>query len=72
MTWESSANSFRLPSTRQGYMQNMIDTRRNEETKEERHDLLSNLLEASDTEGEGEAKLSDSELMGERKLLTRW
>lgn len=51
-------------------MQNMIDTRRDSETKEERHDLLSNLLEASDSEGDGEAKLSDSELMGERKLLT--
>ncbi|KAH8075864.1 cytochrome P450 [Cristinia sonorae] len=42
------------------YMQEMVTSRRNAEVKEERYDLLSSLLDAS----EGDAQLTDAELIG--------
>lgn len=45
-------------------MQEMCTSRRAEETKEEKHDLFSSLLDASDDEGDGGAKLTDRELRG--------
>ncbi|KZT71520.1 cytochrome P450 [Daedalea quercina L-15889] len=46
------------------YMQDMIDARKGSEKKEERYDLFSSLLDANEEEGDGAAKLSDDELMG--------
>lgn len=48
----------------QNYMQEMICLRRGSEKKEERHDLFSSLLDASDGEADGAAKLSDREMLG--------
>ena len=49
----------------QNYMLAMIRERRISETKEERYDLFSALLDANDLEvEEGEKKLLDSELIG--------
>lgn len=45
-------------------MADFIKQRRESEIKEERCDLLSNLLDASDAEGDGELKLADEELAG--------
>ncbi len=42
----------------------MIDERKNAEKKVERYDLFSSLLDASEEESDGFAKLSDSELRG--------
>lgn len=46
------------------YMSDMIKERRESEKKEERYDLFSSLLDASEAEGDGELKLTDTELMG--------
>lgn len=48
----------------QMYMSDMIKQRRESEFKEERYDLFSSLLDASEAEAEGELKLTDEELMG--------
>ena len=48
----------------QKYMRHMIDARKGAEKKEERYDLFSSLLDANDEESDGNAKLSDDELMG--------
>ncbi|TFY53671.1 hypothetical protein EVJ58_g9325 [Rhodofomes roseus] len=48
----------------ENYMRAMIDRRRGSEKKEERYDLFSSLLDANEEEGDGTAKLSDGELMG--------
>lgn len=45
-------------------MLEMVNARKNAEKKEERYDLFSSLLDASD-DGEGDAKLTDDELLGE-------
>ncbi|KAI0703434.1 cytochrome P450 [Cytidiella melzeri] len=45
------------------YMMEMVQNRRNAETKEERNDLLSGLLDASDEEFSGSAKLTDQEVI---------
>jgi cytochrome P450 len=48
-------------------MQEMINTRKASEKKEERHDLFTLLLDANmeeDETGESPAKLTDSELIG--------
>lgn len=45
-------------------MTEMCASRRAEETKEEKHDLFSSLLDASDDEGDGGARLTDRELLG--------
>ncbi|GJE92931.1 cytochrome P450 [Phanerochaete sordida] len=45
------------------YMLEMIQARRSSEKKEERYDLFSNLLDASEDD-EGQPKLADSELLG--------
>ncbi|KDQ58619.1 hypothetical protein JAAARDRAFT_176655 [Jaapia argillacea MUCL 33604] len=45
------------------YMVEMIEARRGAEKKEERHDLFSSLLDASDA-SDGEAKLTDRDLLG--------
>ncbi|EKM52729.1 uncharacterized protein PHACADRAFT_261335 [Phanerochaete carnosa HHB-10118-sp] len=46
------------------YMLEMIHARRYAEEKEERYDLFSGLLDASEEEFDGEAKLTDRELLG--------
>lgn len=46
------------------YMLEMIEARKNSEKKEERYDLFSSLLDANEEESDGEAKLSDDELLG--------
>ena len=45
-------------------MMDMIRERRQSEKKEERYDLFSSLLDASEEELGGSAKLTDRELMG--------
>lgn len=47
-------------------MSEMIHQRRNAEKKEERYDLFSSLLDASEEESDGQAKLTDRELFGSR------
>ncbi|TCD70732.1 hypothetical protein EIP91_002108 [Steccherinum ochraceum] len=47
----------------QRYMHEMIDARRSAEKKEERHDLLSSLLDANDADEDGNSKLTDQELL---------
>lgn len=46
------------------YMQEMIQERRSSEVTEEKHDLLSSLVDASQSETGEEPALSDDELMG--------
>ncbi|KAI0261646.1 cytochrome P450 [Gloeopeniophorella convolvens] len=46
------------------HMEALIHERRNGEKVQERHDLFSNLLDASQQEMDADAKLSDRELMG--------
>ena len=48
-------------------MMEMIRERRNSEKKEERYDLFSSLLDASDDTSDGEVALTDSELVGSSK-----
>ena len=45
-------------------MVEMINARRNAETKEERHDLFSGLLDASGDDLNGEAGITEQELIG--------
>lgn len=45
-------------------MLEMCASRRAEQTKETKHDLFSSLLDASDGEADGSAKLTDRELLG--------
>lgn len=49
-------------------MLDMINSRRNADKKEERYDLFSSLLDASEDELDGQAKLTDRELLGKRRL----
>ena len=59
-------------------MVEMVDTRRNAETKEERHDLFSGLLDASQGDLGGGPAITEQELIGmcylschiSRKVLT--
>jgi len=46
------------------YMVEMIDTRRNAETKEERYDLFSGLLDASQNDLDGGPAITEQELIG--------
>lgn len=46
------------------YMMEMVEGRRNAEKKEERYDLFSSLLDASDSESDSEIKLTDDEVLG--------
>ena len=46
-------------------MHEMIHDRRSAEKREERYDLFSSLLDASEIEEPGQTKLLDSELIGE-------
>ena len=50
-------------------MLEMIHKRRNAEKKEERYDLFSSLLDASEDETDGQTKLTDRELLGSHLLL---
>ena len=45
-------------------MVEMIHARRNAETKEERHDLFSGLLDASEDDLNGNAAITEQELIG--------
>ena len=46
-------------------MREMIQGRRSVEKKEERYDLFSSLLDANEDEADGQAKLTDRELLGQ-------
>ncbi|OSD01453.1 cytochrome P450 [Trametes coccinea BRFM310] len=46
------------------YLKEMVQNRRSAKVKEERHDLFSNLLDANEGELDSDAKLTDSELLG--------
>jgi cytochrome P450 len=61
--------SYTLISYVQRYMLEMIAQRRQAEKKEERYDLFSSLLDASDAEADGSVKLNESELLGEKVIL---
>ena len=50
-------------------MRDMIKERRDAEKKEERDDLFSSLLDASEAEADAQLKLSDSELVGKVSTL---
>ncbi|CAL1699322.1 unnamed protein product [Somion occarium] len=50
--------------TRALHMMDMINARRSSEKKEERYDLFSSLLDASEGNFDGESKLTDRELLG--------
>jgi hypothetical protein len=45
-------------------MVEMVHSRRNSETKEERHDLFSGLLDAADGDLDGGAAITEEELIG--------
>ena len=45
-------------------MAEMVETRRNGEKAEQRHDLFSGLLDAAQDEPGGDAAISDEELIG--------
>lgn len=45
-------------------MLEMVHKRKKAEKKEERYDLFSSLLDASEDEADGQAKLTDRELLG--------
>ena len=45
-------------------MTEMVQARRFAEKKEEQHDLFSSLLDANEDESDGQARLTDSELLG--------
>jgi hypothetical protein len=49
-------------------MVEMIHARRNAETKEERHDLFSGLLDASDDDLNSKAAITEQELIGNRSF----
>ena len=49
-------------------MVEVVHARRNAETKEERHDLFSGLLDAARDEPNGGVAISEEELIGEREL----
>lgn len=53
----------------QSYMLEMIHKRKNAEKKEERYDLFSSLLDASEEEADGQAKLTDRELLGQFRCV---
>jgi hypothetical protein len=46
-------------------MMDMVNARRNSEKKEERYDLFSSLLDASEEASDNQNKLTDMELLGE-------
>ncbi|CDO70501.1 hypothetical protein BN946_scf184569.g44 [Trametes cinnabarina] len=46
------------------YLKEMVQDRRSAKVKEKRHDLFSNLLDANEGELDNDAKLTDSELLG--------
>ena len=54
--------SIDAPHFEQKYMMEMVETRRNPDETEQRHDLFSGLLDAA---GDDRAVLSDRELVGE-------
>lgn len=57
--------SYKLRVSSKQYMLEMIYARRNAEKKEERYDLFSSLLDASEDDSDGQTKLTDQELLGE-------
>lgn len=52
------------------YMMEMIHTRKCSGEKEERYDLFSSLLDASEEESDSQAKLTDRELLGARLFFS--
>lgn len=57
----------------QQYMQEMVEARKTSEKKVEQFDLFTGLLDANEDETDGQAKLTDRELLGmlERSVLER-
>lgn len=49
-------------------MVEMVDARRGEEIKEERHDMFSNLLDAAHDNPDGSVSISEDELIGKCQL----
>ncbi len=49
-------------------MVEMVDARRNLETKEERHDLFSGLLDATHDDPDGGVAITEQELVGKCQL----
>lgn len=60
---------FNVINNAQLYMMEMVNARRNSEKKEERYDLFSSLLDASEEESDSQSKLTDRELLGEPAVL---
>ncbi len=56
----------------QNYMLDMCAVRRTSGTKEDKHDLFSSLLDASDEDVDQGAKLTDRELLGLSCLLMHY
>lgn len=52
-------------------MMEMVNNRRNAEKKEERYDLFSSLLDASEDDLDGQTKLTDRELLGKAHQYSR-
>ncbi|KAH9899364.1 cytochrome P450 [Cubamyces lactineus] len=48
----------------EAYLKEMVQDRRSAEVKEERHDLFNSLLDANEDEADQEAKLTDSDVLG--------
>ena len=49
-------------------MVEMVDARRSAESKEERHDLFSGLLDAAQDDPDGSVAITEEELIGECQL----
>jgi hypothetical protein len=56
----------------QKYMLEMVETRRNSDKAEQRHDLFSGLLDAAQEDLDDKAALSDRELVGEYPISHRF
>ena len=52
-------------------MVEMVETRRNAETKEDHHDLFNGLLDAARDDLDGNAAITEQELIGKRYLSYR-
>lgn len=50
-------------------MVEMVDARRGEEIKEERHDMFSNLLDAAHDNPDGSVSISEDELIGKCRCI---
>jgi hypothetical protein len=65
LTFVPGVRAIDAPRFEQKYMLEMVETRRNPDKAEQRHDLFSGLLDAAGEEVDDRAVLSDRELVGE-------